>query len=199
MLSAVSCNNNQGGENSSDDDYTRPSDVNIDDSFTATSKTLMVYFSKTNTTKRVAEKIQELTGADIFEIERKEPYPDSYTPTTEVAQEEKNNNARPELATYLPDEVMAEYDTIILGYPIWWWTAPMIVGMFLEHYDLTDVDIYPFSQSASMNTSQFATSMEFVRECAAKSGTPTVHDGLFARVTSTATIDSYLSANGFIG
>lgn len=75
----------------------------------------------------------------------------------------------------------------------------MIIGTFLEHYDLTDVDIYPFSQSASMNTTQFDTSMDFVRECAAKSGTPTVHDGLFARASSTSTIDSYLSANGFIG
>ena len=102
MLSAVSCNTNQGGENSSDDDYTRPSDVNIDDSFTATSKTLVVYFSKTNTTKRVAEKIQELTGADIFEIERKEPYPDSYTPTTEVAQEEKITMHVPNLQHICP-------------------------------------------------------------------------------------------------
>lgn len=144
MLSAVSCNNNKGGENSSNDDYTRPSDVNIDDSFTATSKTLVVYFSKTNTTKGVAEKIQELTGADIFEIERKEPYPDAYTPTTEVAQEEKNNNARPELATYLPDEVMAEYDTIILGFPIWWYDLPMPVWTFLEEYDLSGKTIIPF-------------------------------------------------------
>lgn len=88
MLSAVACNDN-GGKNPPADDYTRPSDVNIDNSFTATSKTLVAYFSKTNTTKGVAEKIAEFTDADIFEIERKEPYPDAYSPTTEVAKTEK--------------------------------------------------------------------------------------------------------------
>ena len=75
----------------------------------------------------------------------------------------------------------------------------MIIGTFLEHYDLTGVDIYPFSQSASMNAAQFDTSVEVVRECAAKEGTPTVHDGLFARATSTSTINAYLTANGFVG
>lgn len=73
----------------------------------------------------------------------------------------------------------------------------MIVGTFLEHYDWTGYDIYPFSQSASMNVAHFTTSMEFVRGCAAKGGTPNVHDGLFARASSTNEIDNYLSANGF--
>ena len=72
----------------------------------------------------------------------------------------------------------------------------MIVGTFLEHYDLTGYDIYPFSQSASMNTTQFNTSMEFVRECASGAN---VHDGLFAKVSSATTINSYLTTNGFIG
>ncbi|MDE7084935.1 MAG: flavodoxin, partial [Clostridia bacterium] len=78
----------------------------------------------------------------------------------------------------------------------WWWTAPMIVGTFLEHYDLTGYDIYPFSQSASMNASQFETSMEFVRECAAGAN---VNNGLFARASSTTNINAYLTANGFVG
>ena len=73
----------------------------------------------------------------------------------------------------------------------------MIIGTFLEYYDLTGYDIYPFSQSASMNTEQFETSMEFVRECAGKQGTPDVHDGLFARAASTSLIDAYLRDNGF--
>lgn len=73
----------------------------------------------------------------------------------------------------------------------------MIIGTFLEHYDLTGYHIYPFTQSASMNTDHFDTSMEFVRECAAKNGTPTVHGGLFARASSTTTIDHYLKENGF--
>ncbi|MBD5100634.1 MAG: flavodoxin [Clostridiales bacterium] len=170
ILTAVACNNNQGGENSLPSNYTRPSNPNIDNEFTATSKTLVAYFSKTNTTKGVAETIRELIDADIFEIERKEPYPNSYTPTTEVAKEEKNNNARPELATYLPDEIIAQYDTIILGFPIWWHTAPMVVGTFLETYDLSGKDIYSITQSASMSVEQFNQSFEFIKTCSAKDG-----------------------------
>ena len=191
MLSAVSCNNNQGGENSSNDDYTRPSDVNIDDSFTATSKTLVVYFSKTNTTKRVAEKNQELTGADIFEIERKEPYPDSYTPTTEVAQEEKNNNARPELATYLPDEVMAEYDTIILGFPIWWHTVPMAVLSFLNYYDLSGKTIYTFATSGGSPISE---STEDIRN----NTKATVNEGRLFNGNSEENIRTWLDGLGLL-
>ncbi len=147
MLSLVACNGNNGGDNPPSNDYTRPSNVNIDESFTPTSKTLVAYFSKTNTTKNVAEKIQELTDADIFEIERKEPYPDAYTPTTEVAKDEKDANARPELAVYLSDEVMEQYDTIILGFPIWWHTAPMPVLSFLNYYDVSGKTIYTFCTS----------------------------------------------------
>ncbi|MDE7084968.1 MAG: hypothetical protein K2O81_06960 [Clostridia bacterium] len=154
MLTAVACNNNQGGENPLPGNYSRPSNPNINNEFTATSNTLVAYFSKTNTTKGVAETIQELTDADIFEIERKEPYPNSYTPTTEVAKEEKDNNARPELATYLPDEVIAQYDTIILGFPIWWHTAPMAVLSFLNYYDLSGKTIYTFATSGGSPISE---------------------------------------------
>ena len=148
MCSVAACNRNNGGDNFPSDDYTRPSNVNIDESFASTGKTLVAYFSKTNTTKNVAEKIQELIDADIFEIERKDPYPNAYTPTTEVAKEEKDANARPELAVYLSDEVMAQYDTIILGFPIWWHTAPMVVLSFLNYYDVSGKIIYTFCTSA---------------------------------------------------
>ncbi|TGY95834.1 hypothetical protein E5329_12665 [Petralouisia muris] len=59
-----------------------------------------------------------------------------------------------------------QYDKIILCYPIWWHTAPMTVGTFLESYDFSGKHIYPISQSASMNVSQYEQSVAFVRECA---------------------------------
>ena len=127
--------------------------MNIDDTFTRASKTLVVYFSKTNTTESVAKLIQSETGADIFEIERKEPYPDAYTPTTEVAKDEKDANARPELKTYLPKDVIAGYDTIFVGFPIWWGTAPMPVLSFLNFYDLSGKTIYTFCTAASSSIS----------------------------------------------
>lgn len=127
----------------------KENEANIDENFKQTSKTLVVYFSRTNTTERVAEIIRTETGADIFEIERKETYPDEYTPTTEVAKAEKEANARPELKTYLPKEVVAEYDTIFVGFPIWWGTAPMPVLSFLNFYDLDGKTIYTFCTAAS--------------------------------------------------
>ena len=119
MIVSLSACGNKGGNNAPSSNVTPPeeSEVNIDNDFTPTSKTLIVYFSKTNTTESVAKIIQSETGADIFEIERKEPYPDTYTPTTKVAKDEKEANARPELKTYLPKKVIAQYDTIFCRLP----------------------------------------------------------------------------------
>lgn len=154
-------------------------------------KTLVVYFTWSSNTAGMAETIANLTGADTFEIVPVVPYPEEYTPCTEVALEERDNNARPEIQN-LPASV-AEYDNILIGYPIWWHTAPMIIGTFLENYDLNGIDVYPFTQSVSMNAEQFEQSMDFVRGCA---GSATVHDGLFTRPSDTDAITSYLEQNG---
>lgn len=124
-------------------------EVNIDNEFEKTSDILIVYFSKTNTTESVALAIYDLLDADLYEIERKEPYPEEYTPTTEIAREEKDANARPELKTYLPKSVVEQYDTIFVGFPIWWSTAPMPVLTFLNFYDLSGKTIYTFCTAAS--------------------------------------------------
>lgn len=155
MIISLSACESKGGNNSPSSSVTPPeeSEVNLDDTFTRTSKTLVVYFSKTNTTESVAKLIQSETGADVFEIERKEPYPDAYTPTTEVAKDEKDANARPELKTYLPKDVIAGYDTIFVGFPIWWGTAPKPVLSFLNFYDLSGKTIYTFCTAASSSIS----------------------------------------------
>ena len=157
-------------------------------------KTLVVYFSwsTSGNTEKMATYIQSQTGADILELQPANPYPTDYNKTGDVAKVERDENARPEIAN-LP-EFISEYDTIFVGYPIWWHTAPMIIGTFLENYDLTGVDIYPFSQSASMDTEQFDNSMEFVRENASGAN---VHDGLFVQADNTEEIISYLQVNGF--
>lgn len=154
-------------------------------------KTLVVYFTWSSNTAGMAETIADLTRADTFEIVPVNPYPEEYTPCTEVALKERDDNARPAIEN-LPDSV-SEYDNIIIGYPIWWHTAPMIIGTFLENYDLSGIDVYPFTQSASMNSEQFEQSMEFVRSCA---GNGTVHEGLFARPSDGSAIASYLEQNG---
>lgn len=69
----------------------------------------------------------------------------------------------------------------------------MIIGTFLEHYDLSGTAIYPFAQSSSMDTEQFDSSMQFVRDAATGA---VVHDGLFAKASDTESIQTYLTANG---
>ena len=139
----------------------------------------------------MASYLAEQTGGELLEIQPETPYPEDYDECGDVALEERDSNARPAIAN-LPESI-ERYDTLLIGYPIWWHTAPMIIGTFLESYDLTGVEVYPFTQSASMDTEQFANSIEFVRENAAGAS---VHDGLFARPSDTAAIDTYLSDNG---
>ena len=169
--------------------------------FNTEPKILIVYFTaEFGNTEKVANYIHEQIGGDIVKIEAAQPYTSqelNYSIKNNRPEVEKAENARPEIAQSTYNQIdINKYETVFIGYPIWWWTAPMIVGTFLEHYDLTGYDIYPFSQSASMNTTQFNTSMEFVRECASEAN---VHDGLFAKVSSATTINSYLTANGVIG
>lgn len=154
-------------------------------------KTLIAYFSWSGNTVTMANTIADKTGGEMFEIVPVTPYPEEYTPCTEVALEERDSNARPKIKN-LPASI-EEYDTILIGYPIWWHTAPMIIGTFLENYDLTGVEVYPFTQSASMDEEQFEQSMEFVRGCA---GNGNVHDGLFANAYDETAIEKYLKNNG---
>ena len=157
-------------------------------------KTLIVYFSwsTSGNTEKMATYIQEQIDGDILELIPATPYPTDYSETGDVAKAERDENARPEISN-LPESI-SEYNKILVGYPIWWHTAPMIIGTFLENYDLTDVEIYPFSQSASMDLEQFDNSMDFVRENAKGAN---VHDGLFVEASDTAEISDYLKANGF--
>ena len=158
----------------------------------ADASVLIAYFSWSGNTAEMAAQIQEQTGGDLFEIVPVEPYPTDYSECGEVALAERDSNARPEIQN-LPESI-EQYDTIFIGYPIWWHTAPMIIGTFLENYDLSGVDVYPFTQSASMDTEQFDQSMDFVRQAAAGA---TVHDGLFVRASDTDGITGYLTENGF--
>lgn len=127
-----------------------------------------------------------------MEIQPETAYPTDYKECADVALVERDENARPKIAN-LPDSI-DEYDTIFIGYPIWWHTAPMIIGTFLESFDLSGKEVYPFTQSASMDTEQFENSMDFVRECAKGA---TVHDGLFVNASDTDGIHAYLAENGF--
>jgi len=122
----------------------------------ANSKSLIAYFSRKGNnyvsgsivnlpignTEVIAKKIQELTGSDMFQIKTVKSYPEDYTETTNIAQEETRKNARLELTEIVDD--MDSYDVIYLGYPNWWGTMPMAVFTFLESYDFSGKTIVPF-------------------------------------------------------
>ncbi|MEN6516771.1 MAG: flavodoxin [Methanospirillum sp.] len=93
-------------------------------------------------TEVVATMIREMTGGDLFRIEAVNPYPEDYTETTGVAQQELRAGARPKLTGHL--ETADSYDVIFLGYPNWWGTMPMPVFTFLEEHDLSGKTIAPF-------------------------------------------------------
>lgn len=93
-------------------------------------------------TQIVAEMIAGETGADLFHIERKEAYPSTYNDLLSAAQDELKNNSRPELSASV--DGWDNYDTIFLGYPIWWGDMPMPVYTFLESYDFSGKTVIPF-------------------------------------------------------
>ena len=121
---------------------------------TATGK-LVVYFSRIGeqysvgviekgNTAIVAEMVAERTGADVFEITPAvDNYPtDNYRALTDIGLQEQKDGARPAIATDV--ENFADYDTVFLGYPIWWGDLPMILYTFLETHDFSGKTIVPF-------------------------------------------------------
>lgn len=110
-------------------------------------KVLVAYFSWGGTTRRMAQQIQNATGADLFRIEPVTPYPTDYTPCTEVAREEKDSNARPAIKDRV--ENWDDYDVVFIGCPVWWWTTPMIIHTFCESYDFKGKTVVPFCTYAA--------------------------------------------------
>ena len=111
------------------------------------SKILITYFSWGGTTQRMAGQIAEQTGGTLFRIEPVTPYPTDYTACTEVARAEKDSDARPAIAGEVED--WDGYDTVFIGCPVWWWTAPMIINTFAESYDFEGKTVIPFCTYAS--------------------------------------------------
>ena len=116
-----------------------------------TPSTLVAYFSATGNTEGIAQRLQAILDADLYEIIPAEPY--SYDDLNynvsdcRANQEQNDPDARPAIDGTV--ENMDGYDVIFLGYPIWWGEAPRIVSTFLESYDLTGKTIVPFCTSAS--------------------------------------------------
>jgi len=126
------------------------------------SNILVAYFSATNNTKAVAEKIASEINADLFEIIPKQAYSDedlNYgNDNSRTSIEMNDENARPEINNII--ENIDNYDIIFLGYPIWWGQAPKIMNTFVESYNLSEKTIVPFCTSGSSAIGSSAKNLE---------------------------------------
>lgn len=128
-------------------------------------------YVKVGNTEIVARKIAELTGADTFKIEMKQPYADDYETCIAEAKADLKKDARPELLA-LP-ESLDEYDTVILMYPNYWGTCPMAVITFLEKFDFSGKTILPLCthEGSGMGSSE-KTILKHAKGAAVKEGLP---------------------------
>ena len=108
------------------------------------SNILVAYFSWSGNGQQMAQWIAEETGGELFRIVPEESYGSDYEACADRAKEELDNETRPALSSHLDSAVMAEYDTIYLGFPIWWYDLPMPVWTFLEEYDFSGKTVIPF-------------------------------------------------------
>ena len=116
-------------------------------------KTLVVYYSATGSTKDVAEMIADDANADLFEIEPKDPYTDADLDWTDdnsrVSKEHENENKRNVELKTTKVKNWDSYDTVLVGYPIWWGIAAWPVDNFIKDNDFTGKTVIPFCTSAS--------------------------------------------------
>ena len=128
------------------------------------SKKLIAYFTFSGKTKESAEKLAKLLNCDIYEIKPKIKYTkedlDWMNEKSRTTIECKNRNSRPELAD--KDAKIANYDTIVLGFPIWWYVAPNIILSFLESYDFNGKKIVLFGTSGGSQFGETATEIRKV-------------------------------------
>ncbi len=117
------------------------------------SKSVVLYFSATGTTKSIAKRIATQSNSDIIEIIPKEKYKSedlNYNSDCRANREQNDPKARPKIENTID---ITKYDTIYLGYPIWWGTNPKIILTLLDKYDFTGKTIIPFCTSGSTGIS----------------------------------------------
>ena len=124
-------------------------------------KTLVAVFSASGVTKKVGEEIARVAGADFYEIVPKDIYTsadlDWMNRNSRSSIEMNDPSVRPEIAGNAPD--MSVYDTVIIGFPIWWGVAPRIIDTFLESYDFSGKKIIPFCTSGGSGVGRSDTSL----------------------------------------
>ena len=165
MFCLVACSSGGSGSTSSAD--TSSSSVSsasdetsatTEESSTDLGNVLVVYYSATGNTARVANSIAEATGGDLFEIEPTEPYTDDdlnwNDESSRVSREYEDESLRDVPLVNTTVDGWDDYDTVFIGYPIWWGIAAWSVDGFVEANDFSDKTVIPFATSASSGMGQ---------------------------------------------
>ena len=128
-------------------------------------KSLVAYFSCSGVTKKTAELLSDMAGADLFEIRPEVPYTkadlDWMDKKSRSSVEMNDKSFRPAVANKV--ENMEQYNRVFVGFPIWWYVAPTIINTFLEQYDLTGKKVIPFVTSGSSGMGN--TNAELTESC----------------------------------
>ena len=119
------------------------------------SKVLVTYFSASGVTKKVAQNIADMINADIFEIQPKQEYTSEdlnwMNKKSRSSIEMNDKTFRPEIKGTVSK--LNDYDTILIGFPVWWYTAPTIINTFIESLDFTGKTLIPFCTSGGTGIS----------------------------------------------
>lgn len=121
---------------------------------TGAGRALVAVFSWSGNTLQLAESIQAATGADLVRIEPQEPYSTDYNTVIDVAQTERNDDVRRAMTDASNVANIADYDTIYLGYPVWWYRVPQIIKTWLDAHELAGKTIAPFCTSGGSTIGQ---------------------------------------------
>lgn len=165
MFCLVACSSGGSGSTSSADtsnsSVSSASDetsATTEESSTDLGNVLVVYYSATGNTERVANSIAEATGGDLFEIEPTEPYTDDdlnwNDESSRVSREYEDESLRDVPLVNTTVDGWDDYDTVFIGYPIWWGIAAWPVDGFVEANDFSDKTVIPFATSASSGMGQ---------------------------------------------
>ena len=154
-------------------------------------KALVAYFSPSGTTARVAERLAASIGADLFEIVPQKPYTsadlDWRNKKSRSSVEMGDRSSRPAIASHVDD--MADYDTVFVGFPIWWYREPSIVDTFMESYDFAGKTVIPFATSGGSGIGESGRNM-----AALAPGSQVTEGKRLASSASAAELKSWASA-----
>lgn len=153
-------------------------------------KILVAYFSATGTTKRAAERIASVAGAELFEIVPETPYTKAdlnwMDKHSRSSVEMNDRSSRPAIAKKLDN--MADYDVIAVGFPIWWYREPSIIDTFMESYDFSGKAVTCFATSGGSGLGDSAKNLQALAPNAK------VTDGKMAKRLSDDEIKSWLGS-----